>query len=360
MALISIRHLKKVYPDVTPLVDVNAEIERGEVISIIGPSGTGKSTFLRCINRLEDPTAGEILIDGKAITADGADIPLFRRKMGMVFQSFNLFNHLTILENVMVAQVDLLGRSKKEAEAKARELLLQVGLDDKVNALPEELSGGQKQRAAIARTLAMDPEIVLFDEPTSALDPTMVGEVLSVIRNLARQGLTMLIVSHEMKFAKDISSRVFYMDQGVVYEEGTPEQIFGNPRQERTRLFIKRLKLFEEKISTKKMDYIGFVNRLYYFGEKHQIGKKMVRNISFVFDELVAQTLAPRLDGEILFVMEYSDEKGGALVRLEYGGGALNPLEYCDRLSRKLIEMATDGVNHRFTDGRNYLELCIR
>lgn len=276
--MISIRHLKKVYPNVTPLQDVNAEIQRGEVISIIGPSGTGKSTLLRCINRLEDPTSGEIWIDGKSITAPGADVATFRRKMGMVFQSFNLFNHLTIIENITVAQKDLLKRSEKEAYEKGMNLLHQVGLADKANSLPEELSGGQKQRAAIARTLAMDPEIILFDEPTSALDPTMVREVLAVIRNLAEQGLTLLIVTHEMNFAKEISSRIFYMDQGEIYEDGTPEQIFNHPQRERTRLFINRLNVFEEKISSKNFDYIGVVNRLYQFSEKHQASKKTTRN----------------------------------------------------------------------------------
>ncbi len=360
--MISIRHLKKVFPNATPLLDVNAEIEKGDIISIIGPSGTGKSTFLRCINRLEDPTAGEILIDGKSITTPSADVPSLRRKMGMVFQSFNLFNHLTVLENIMVAQVDLLHRTRKEAYEKSMALLHTVGLADKALNLPEELSGGQKQRAAIARTLAMDPEIVLFDEPTSALDPTMVGEVLAVIRNLAKQGLTMLIVTHEMKFARDISTRIFYMDQGVIYEEGTPEQIFDNPQKDRTRQFIRRLKVFEEVILPSTFDYMGTVNRLYAFAEKNQVSKRMSRNMFFAFEEMVVQSILNRLSvtEEIHMVMEYSGEGDGLVIKVEYGGEALNPQDGMDEVSRKFLELATNTIVHNYSGGKNTVELRIR
>ena len=198
-SMISLRHVRKEYPNVVPLQDISVEIRKGEVISVIGPSGTGKSTLLRCINLLEMPTAGEIVVGGEVITNKKCRINLVRQKMGMVFQSFNLFAHKTIIENIMMGQTDLLGRSRQEAYEKGMELLRTVGLSDKALSYPDELSGGQKQRAAIARTLAMEPEIILFDEPTSALDPTMVGEVLSVIRRLAGQGMTMMIVTHEMK-----------------------------------------------------------------------------------------------------------------------------------------------------------------
>jgi polar amino acid transport system ATP-binding protein len=360
--MISIRHLKKVYPNVTPLVDVNADIERGEVISIIGPSGTGKSTFLRCINRLETPTSGEILIDGKSITAPGADVTAFRRKMGMVFQSFNLFNHLTVIENIMVAQVDLLKRSQKEAYEKGMSLLHTVGLVDKANALPEELSGGQKQRAAIARTLAMDPDIVLFDEPTSALDPTMVGEVLAVIRNLAKQGLTMLIVTHEMKFARDISSRIFYMDEGVVYEEGTPEQIFNNPKREKTRLFIKRLRVFDVHLVRGMLDFRNVVHQFLEFSEKNQIDKRTVRNIGFVFDELVGQNLLLRLPAQtdIHLVAEFSEELHHAEIRIEYMGEPFNALETSDEVSRRLMEVAIKDYHQDVVDGKNQIRFQVK
>ncbi len=247
--IISIHHLRKSFPNVTPLCDIHAEIQKGEIISIIGPSGAGKSTLLRCLNLLEKPTAGEILIDGQAITARNTNVSALRQKMGMVFQTFNLFNHITIIENIMAAPVDLLHKSREEAYKEGMDLLRMVGLADKAYALPEELSGGQKQRAAIARTLAMKPEIILFDEPTSALDPTMTGEVLSVIRNLAKEGLTMLIVTHEMQFARDLSDRIFYLDEGRIYEEGSPDEIFLHPRQEKTRQFIRHLNVMDEDIS---------------------------------------------------------------------------------------------------------------
>ena len=236
--MISVSHLRKSFNGVAVLKDVNAEIEKGEVISIIGPSGTGKSTFLRCLNRLETPDGGLIIVNGVDVTAPKADLAAVRRKMGMVFQNFNLFGNLTVLGNVMAAQCDILGTPKADAKRKAMELLERVGLANKADALPDELSGGQKQRVAIARGLAMDPEILLFDEPTSALDPTMVGEVLAVIKDLAKTGMTMLIVTHEMGFARDVSTRVFYMDEGVVYEDGTPAQVFQAPQRPRTVEFV--------------------------------------------------------------------------------------------------------------------------
>ena len=226
---------------------MNAEIERGEVISIIGPSGTGKSTFLRCLNRLETPDGGSIVVDGVDVTAPKADLAVVRRKMGMVFQNFNLFGNLTVLGNVMAAQCDILRTPKSAAKKKALELLDRVGLADKPEALPDELSGGQKQRVAIARALAMDPEILLFDEPTSALDPTMVGEVLAVIKDLAKSGMTMLVVTHEMGFARDVSTRILYMDEGVIYEEGTPEAVFNRPEKPKTVEFVGRVCLREAR-----------------------------------------------------------------------------------------------------------------
>ena len=220
MSFIEVSHLRKEYPGVTPLRDVNAVVERGEVISIIGPSGTGKSTFLRCLNRLETPTSGQILVDGIDVCAPDADLPALRRKMGMVFQSFNLFDHLLVAENIMYGPTHLLGMGRQEAYDQALELLAQVGLRDKALNLPSELSGGQRQRVAIARGLAMRPDILLFDEPTSALDPTMVSEVLAVMKDLASRGLTMLTVTHEMRFASEVSSRAFYMEQGEIWEAG--------------------------------------------------------------------------------------------------------------------------------------------
>ncbi|MEG0442039.1 MAG: amino acid ABC transporter ATP-binding protein, partial [Oscillospiraceae bacterium] len=292
--MISIRHLKKVYPNVTPLSDVNVEIEKGEVISIIGPSGTGKSTLLRCLNMLEMPTAGEIIVDGQTVTAKGADISALRRKMGMVFQSFNLFSHLTVIENIMLAPVDILKLPKQVAYDEGMRLLRTVGLAERSLNYPDELSGGQKQRVAIARALAMKPEIILFDEPTSALDPTMVGEVLAVIRSLAREGLTMMIVTHEMSFARDVSTRIFYMDEGGIYEDGTPEQIFENPQRERTRAFVRRLKTFEREIVSPTFDFIEVNTGIEEFGRKQLLSQRQINNLQLVFEELCVQTLLLR------------------------------------------------------------------
>ena len=241
MSLIEIRNLRKEYSsDVVPLKGVNADIEAGEVISIIGPSGTGKSTLLRCINRLETPTSGQILFHDRDVTGRGIKASAYRTKVGMVFQSFNLFDNMTVLENCMVGQTKVLKKNKEEAKSNALKYLEKVGMAPFINARPRQLSGGQKQRVAIARALAMEPELLLFDEPTSALDPEMVGEVLSVMRDLAREGMTMIVVTHEMAFARDVSNHVVFMSEGVICEEGTPEQIFSAPKQERTKEFLAR------------------------------------------------------------------------------------------------------------------------
>ena len=244
--MISIRHLSKTFhnPDgsvVNVLKDVNCDIDKGEVISIIGPSGTGKSTLLRALNMLEPPTSGQILFDGQDITAKGYRLDALRRRMGMVFQSFNLFDHMTVIENIIYAPIRLLGISDADARAEAMTLLKKVGMSQKADVYPSSLSGGQKQRVAIARSLAMHPDVILFDEPTSALDPTMVGEVLSVIRQLASEGLTMLIVTHEMRFARDVSTRIFFMYDGIIYEDGSPEQIFEHPVHSVTKAFVNRI-----------------------------------------------------------------------------------------------------------------------
>ena len=227
--------------DIKALNGVNASVKKGEVVVVIGPSGSGKSTFLRCLNLLEVPTGGQVLFEGVDITDKRADINLHRQKMGMVFQHFNLFPHMTILKNMTLAPVKLLGKSQAEAEAKAKALLERVGLSDRANAYPSQLSGGQKQRIAIVRALCMDPEVMLFDEPTSALDPEMVGEVLEVMKELAKEGMTMVVVTHEMGFAREMADRVIFMADGKIVEEGTPEDIFTAPRQLRTQDFLAKV-----------------------------------------------------------------------------------------------------------------------
>lgn len=237
-AQIIINNLHKYFDKLEVLKGINLEIEKGQVICVIGPSGSGKSTLLRCINRLEEPTQGDITVDDIRITAPKEDINKVRRHIGMVFQQFNLFPHLSAKENIMMAPLELKLRTKKEAEKKAVELLERVGLSDKINAMPRQLSGGQQQRVAIARALAMEPGIMLFDEPTSALDPEMVGEVLAVMKELASMGMTMVVVTHEMGFAKDVADRVIFMDDGIIQEEAPPAEIFTAPKNPRTREFL--------------------------------------------------------------------------------------------------------------------------
>ncbi len=238
---IVVKDLKKNFGELEVLKGISIEVDKGEVICVIGPSGSGKSTFLRCINQLEEASSGDIVVDGESITAKGADINMIRRHIGMVFQQFNLFPHMTVLENITMAPVTLKIKSKAEAEKKARELLERVGLSDKAECKPSDLSGGQQQRVAIARALAMDPDIMLFDEPTSALDPEMVGEVLGVMKELASMGMTMVVVTHEMGFAREVADRVLFVDGGVIQEEGTPEQIFGSPQNPRTQEFLNKV-----------------------------------------------------------------------------------------------------------------------
>ena len=239
--IIRVCDLKKSFGDLQVLRGINTEVDRGEVVVVIGPSGSGKSTFLRCLNLLETPTAGSIFVDGVEITDPKCDINLHRQKMGMVFQHFNLFNNMTILRNMTLAPMTLLKKSREDAEAQAMALLRRVGLEDKANAYPSQLSGGQKQRIAIVRALCMDPEVMLFDEPTSALDPEMVGEVLDVMKELARDGMTMVVVTHEMGFAREVGSRVLFMEEGVIMEENEPQEFFTNPKSERLKSFLSKV-----------------------------------------------------------------------------------------------------------------------
>ena len=273
--LLSITHLKKSYGSFDVLRDITTDVHRGEVISIIGPSGTGKSTFLRCLNLLEQPTGGSIVIDGEDILSKGYPVNRLRQKMGMVFQSFNLFEHKTVLENVIFAPCQLRHEPEEEARKEGLALLRKVGLAEKADVYPSSLSGGQKQRVAIARALAMKPDVILFDEPTSALDPTMVGEVLSVIRQLAKEGMTMLIVTHEMKFAHDVSTRIFFMYDGYIHEDGSPEVIFENPVHSATKAFIQRIRKEVFEIDNPDFDFLGMHSAMGAFCHKYGIADKL-------------------------------------------------------------------------------------
>ena len=297
MSLIEVSHLRKEYPNITPLKDVNATVDEGEVISIIGPSGTGKSTFIRCLNRLETPTSGSIIVDGVDMCDPATDLPAMRRKMGMVFQNYALFGHKLVVENLMMAPMDLLGLSKQEAYDRALNLLETVGLRDKALSWPHELSGGQRQRVAIARGLAMDPKILLFDEPTSALDPQMVSEVLSVITGLAERGLTMLVVTHEMRFARDASSRVFYMDRGELWEAGPPEQIFEHPLRQETHDFIFRVRSWKWDVNTLSPDFHAMEASLVAYCQRQFMGRHAANTCQLLVEETVGNqmlTLARR------------------------------------------------------------------
>ncbi|KEP26264.1 amino acid ABC transporter ATP-binding protein [Bacillus zhangzhouensis] len=241
MSMITVKNLKKSFGDHEVLKDINAVIEEKEVVCVIGPSGSGKSTFLRCLNKLEDITAGEVVVHGHTITDPKVNINKVRQEVGMVFQHFNLFPHKTVLENITIAPIKVKGVEKKEAVDKAIDLLEKVGLKDKAKSYPNQLSGGQKQRVAIARALAMDPKVLLFDEPTSALDPEVVGDVLAVMKQLAVEGMTMIVVTHEMGFAREVGDRVIFMDGGYIVEEDKPEALFGNPQHERTKSFLSKV-----------------------------------------------------------------------------------------------------------------------
>lgn len=361
--MIELIHLEKNYGSVTPLRDVNAVIRDGDVISVIGPSGTGKSTLLRCINLLERPTGGRILLNGEEITAPNYDVTKARRRMGMVFQSFNLFGHLTVIENLMLAQVDILKKTKQEAYDTGIALLRRVGLQGREMQYPDQLSGGQKQRVAIARTLSMDPDIILMDEPTSALDPAMVGEVQAVIRDLAGSGRTMMIVTHEMGFARAICNRVFYMDQGEIHEEGTPEQVFDHPQKELTRRFIRNLKVLELHINDRTYDFIAAGTEIDRYCMRSDIPARIKYRIRLAFEELVQQILLPAGHLPVDVTIEYSAEEGKALVNVGYSGERCDPAESENELSFRVLKQSVDEVTYAYNPGAersNTVKVLIR
>ncbi len=359
--MITVNHLSKVFaPDLVVLKDVNCEIAKGEVISIIGPSGTGKSTFLRCLNRLEQPTSGEIIIDGENILNPKVDLARLRMKMGMVFQNFNLFNHLSIIENVMVGPVRLLGMSREQAYAQAMDLLDMVGLVNKANAMPDELSGGQKQRVAIARCLSMKPEIILFDEPTSALDPTMVSEVLSVIRQLARQGMTMAIVTHEMKFARDVSTRIFFMNEGIIYEEGTPVEIFDHPKKPATQAFINRIRTLEFEVTDRHYDLHAMNGQIENFCRKYALAEQTVHTLQLLIEELLTNVLP--YTGKIHIDINFTEKECGLDICCIQENCRFSILDnpQADELSIQIIKGYCDKVEETADDNNKIIRMHIR
>ena len=306
--MLELRNIRKSYGSVTPLKDASIVIHKGDVISVIGPSGTGKSTLLRCINLLEQPDSGDLLLNGEKVNQKGYDIDRMRMKVGMIFQSFNLFGHLTVIENIMQPQIKLLGLSRQEAYDRGIELLENVGLAEKQFSYPDELSGGQKQRVAIVRALVMQPDIILFDEPTSALDPTMVSEVQMVIRDLAESGRTMMIVTHDMEFAASICNRVFYMDEGGIYEDGSPEQIFHAPQREKTRQFINRLSVLDIEINTKVFDFPKAISDIQQFGLRHRL-YPYISKMQMAFEELCVAYLLKRAEADVRISTQFEYSK---------------------------------------------------
>ncbi len=356
--MIEIKNLRKEFPNSVPLKDISTTVNNGETVSIIGPSGTGKSTLLRCINLLEKPTSGQIIIDGTDITDPKCDITLLRRKVGMVFQSFNLFEHYTVIENVMLPAIQLLGKNRQEAYDKAMELLRIVGMEGRILQYPDMLSGGQRQRVAIARALAMDPDILLLDEPTSALDPTMTEEIRSVISKLGAMGKTMIIVTHEMHFAREISTKIIYLDKGVIVEEGTPEQIFENPQNEKTQRFVNRVKVFETRIEERDFDFGNITNQIIKYGYKNNIDPKIIYMLNLVFEELCGQILVPEIyNPNILFTAEYRNAENKMSVSVEYNGDLFNPLDSDNKISLSILKNYIKNVVHSGADSDVYTNI---
>ncbi|MCQ2738659.1 MAG: amino acid ABC transporter ATP-binding protein [bacterium] len=360
--MIKVEHLSKIFDGVSVLKDVNAEIKKGDVISVIGPSGTGKSTFLRCLNRLEKPTGGKIYVHGEDINSDSCNILKVRQKMGMVFQSFNLFSHLMVIENLMLAPMYLLKISKQEAYDTGMELLKMVGLTSKATSFPDELSGGQKQRVAIARTLAMKPEIILFDEPTSALDPTMVGEVLAVMKQLAGQGMTMLVVTHEMKFAKDVSTRVFFMNEGILYEEGSPTDIFENPQKEKTKAFIYKIRQANFKFTKNDIDIFGINSEIEGFCIKNLLSIKKAYDIQLITEEYLQNILFSKIGSKEPIEATINYYSDNDILKLEFsykGENYMNNIDPENEISAKIIEQKTKNIDFIFGENKSTITFTL-
>ncbi len=365
--ILKIENLRKEYAETTPLKNVNVEIKRGEVISIIGPSGTGKSTFLRMINHLENPTAGKIFFDGENIADANCNFELVRRKIGMIFQSFDLFAGMTVIENLIAAPVELLKIPAQEAYDKAKDLLQQVGLAEKIFSYPDELSGGQQQRIAICRSLMMEPEILLFDEPTSALDPTMVGEVLAVMRMLAKRNLTMIIVTHEMNFAREVATRVLFFADGGIYEQGTPEEIFDAPQREKTIAFIRRQKFFHYEIFSRHFDLMEMQNKIQLFAEKYGLKPRYTYRMQLCCEEIIYEMIGGCYDDdEKIFIsidIIYSEVVGKADFKILCKGKPHNPFDkklsvvnFADNLGVKILHSVAENFNHAYEDGFNVID----
>lgn len=362
MSVIEVKGLEKSFSGLKVLRGIDLKVEAGERLAIIGGSGCGKSVFLRCLELLEEPDAGHIFIDGEELTAVNIDIT--RRKMGMVWQRFNLFTHMNVMENLTIAPIKLLGMTAEAARLKAQELLATVGLTSKAAAYPEYLSGGQQQRIAICRALMMNPKVILFDEPTSALDPTMVGEVLAVIRMLAKQGLTMLIVTHEMNFAREVATRVLFFADGIIYEEGTPAEIFDAPRKPKTIAFIHKQKYFSYEIAERAFDLMEMQGGLQMFAEKYGLTTRQTNRLELCCEELIYEMLEKACAERISITLDvtYAETDGSIEIELKCAGREYNPLESTDEdnLRAVILQNLTEKYTYKYAEGVNKIVIRLQ
>ena len=369
MSVIEVRGLKKSFSKLEVLRGIDLTVEAGERIAIIGGSGCGKSVFLRCLELLETPNAGKIFIDGEELTAPGVDIDKIRRKLGMVWQKFNLFTHMDVMENLTVAPIKLLGMTKDEARQKAMKLLAQVGLTSKAETYPEFLSGGQQQRIAICRSLMMNPKVILFDEPTSALDPTMVGEVLAVIRMLAKKDLTMIIVTHEMNFAREVATRILFFADGVIYEQGTPKEIFDAPKLPKTVAFIHKQKYFSYEITERAFDLMKLQGGIQTFAEKYGLSPRKTNRLQLCCEELIYEMLEHACAGEniveILLDITYAEIDNSVEIKFSCVGKPHNPLDKDfedfdeENLGAAILHNLAKNFSHEYSDGVNQISFSL-
>ncbi len=365
MSMLRVEKLNKSFGTLRVLQNVSLTVEQGERIALIGRSGCGKSVFLRSLELLEQPDEGHIFIGDEEITAKGADVDAIRSRMGMVYQGFHLFEHMDVLENITLAPVRLRGIPKKEAEEQARELLRMVGLEGKAHAMPGVLSGGQKQRIAICRCLAMEPQVMLFDEPTSALDPTMVGEVLATIRTLAKRNMTMLIVTHEMAFAREVATRVLYFDECGIYEDGTPEDIFDHPKRANTQAFVRKLKFFNQHITSRNFDLMQFHGGIRDFAERYGLAVKYANRLQLCAEELIYELLGG-CGAEIDLNVEitYGEQTKSITLRCDCAGDPFHPFDAADNddethLGLTILKNVSKTIDYRYKDGRNLVEITL-
>lgn len=367
MSLVEVKNLCKSFGNLSVLHDVNLNINEGEKIAIIGGSGCGKSVFLRSLELLEHPDSGQIFIDGDEITARGADVNMIRRKMGMVYQKFYLFSHMNVMDNLCLAPVKLAGMSRAEAEAHAHDWLSRVGLTSKAHSMPDSLSGGQQQRIAICRSLMMNPKVLLFDEPTSALDPTMVGEVLAMIRMLTKRNMTMIIVTHEMNFAREVADRVlFFADRGI-YEQGSPSEIFDHPKRDKTIAFIRKLKYFSYEVRNRNFDLLEMHGRIRNFAEKYGLGSRLAYRLELCSEELIYEMInACYKDGENVNIdigISYSEADGSTVIDVSCEGYEFNPFALDDdddvHLGIMMLKNTAGNITHEYSDGVNRINIVL-